>query len=79
MILVEQNTHPALVLSPRTAVLDRGRIIYDSPSETLKRDPERLHRLIGGGLNLVLKRKGRITYTCAEYVLNTEVHHGESA
>jgi branched-chain amino acid transport system ATP-binding protein len=49
MILVEQNTRLALDISPRTAVLDRGRIVYDGPSETLKRDPDRLHRLIGVG------------------------------
>jgi branched-chain amino acid transport system ATP-binding protein len=49
MILVEQNTRLALDISPRTAVLDRGRIVYDGPSETLKRDPEKLHRLIGVG------------------------------
>jgi branched-chain amino acid transport system ATP-binding protein len=49
MILVEQNTRLALDISPRTAVLDRGRIVYDGPSEALKRDPEKLHRLIGVG------------------------------
>ncbi len=49
MILVEQNTRVALDISPRTAVLDRGRIVYDGPSETLKRDPDKLHRLIGVG------------------------------
>jgi branched-chain amino acid transport system ATP-binding protein len=49
MILVEQNTRLALDISPRTAVLDRGRIVYDGPSEALKRDPDKLHRLIGVG------------------------------
>jgi branched-chain amino acid transport system ATP-binding protein len=49
MILVEQNTRVALDISPRTAVLDRGRIVYDGPSETLKRDLDKLHRLIGVG------------------------------
>jgi branched-chain amino acid transport system ATP-binding protein len=49
MILVEQNTRLALDISPRTAVMDRGRIVYDGPSEDLKRDPEKLHRLIGVG------------------------------
>ncbi|HEU5276531.1 MAG TPA: ABC transporter ATP-binding protein [Xanthobacteraceae bacterium] len=49
MIVVEQNTRLALDISPRTAVMDRGRIVYDGPSEDLKRDPERLHRLIGVG------------------------------
>lgn len=49
MIVVEQNTRLALDLSPRTVVMDRGRIVFDGPSEDLKRDPERLHRLIGVG------------------------------
>ena len=37
----------ALELSPRTVVLDRGRIVYDGPSRTLKEDPAALDRLIG--------------------------------
>ena len=49
MILVEQNTRLALDISPRTAVMDRGRIVFDGPSEELKRDPDKLHRLIGVG------------------------------
>jgi branched-chain amino acid transport system ATP-binding protein len=49
LILVEQNTRLALDISPRTAVMDRGRIVYDGPSEDLRRDPDRLHRLIGVG------------------------------
>ena len=49
MIVVERNTCLALDISPRTAVMDRGRIVYDGPSEDLKCNPERLHRLIGVG------------------------------
>ncbi len=49
MIVVEQNTRLALDLSPRTAVMDRGRIVYDGPSAELRRDAEKLHRLIGIG------------------------------
>jgi len=49
MILVEQNTRLALDISPRTAVMDRGRIVFDGPSDELKRDAEKLHRLIGVG------------------------------
>jgi branched-chain amino acid transport system ATP-binding protein len=49
MILVEQNTRLALDISPRTAVMDRGRIVFDGPSDELRRDPEKLHRLIGVG------------------------------
>ena len=47
MIVVEQNTRLALDISPRTAVMDRGRIVYDGPSATLKRDADKLHQLIG--------------------------------
>jgi branched-chain amino acid transport system ATP-binding protein len=49
MILVEQNTRLALDISPRTAVMDRGRIVFDGASDELKRDPDRVHRLIGVG------------------------------
>ena len=49
MIVVEQNTRLALDISPRTAVMDRGRIVFDGPSDELKRDAEKLHRLIGVG------------------------------
>ncbi len=47
LLLVEQNTRLALDISPRTVVMDRGRIVYDGPSETLNSEPERLERLIG--------------------------------
>ena len=47
LILVEQNTRLALDISPRTAVMDRGRLVYDGPSETLKNDTARLDQLIG--------------------------------
>jgi branched-chain amino acid transport system ATP-binding protein len=49
MILVEQNTRLALDISPRTAVMDRGRIVFDGASDELKRDPDKLHQLIGVG------------------------------
>jgi branched-chain amino acid transport system ATP-binding protein len=49
LILVEQNTRLALDISPRTAVMDRGRIVFDGASDELKCDPEKLHRLIGVG------------------------------
>ena len=49
MIVVEQNTRLALDISPRTAVMDRGRVVFDGASDELKRDPEKLHRLIGVG------------------------------
>jgi branched-chain amino acid transport system ATP-binding protein len=46
IVLVEQNSRVALQFSERTAVLDRGRIVYDGPSERLRSDPEFLARLI---------------------------------
>ncbi len=47
LILVEQNTRLALDIAPRAVVMDRGRIVYDGASETLRRDPGRLEQLIG--------------------------------
>jgi len=47
LLLVEQNIRLALAVSRRTAVMDRGRIVYDGASETLKSNPEMLERLIG--------------------------------
>ena len=47
LILVEQNTRLALDISPRAVVMNRGRIVYDGASETLRRDPARLDALIG--------------------------------
>jgi branched-chain amino acid transport system ATP-binding protein len=47
IILVEQNSRVALTFSPRTVILDHGRIVYDGESEPLRADPERLAKLIG--------------------------------
>ena len=47
LIVVEQNTRLALEISPRTVVLDRGRVVYDGSSATLKEDAAKLQRLIG--------------------------------
>jgi branched-chain amino acid transport system ATP-binding protein len=47
IILVEQNTRLALDLAARAVVMDRGRIVYDGLSETLRTDPEKLEQLIG--------------------------------
>jgi len=47
LIVVEQNTRLALSIAPRTVIMDRGRVIYDGASETLKDDPEMLERMIG--------------------------------
>jgi branched-chain amino acid transport system ATP-binding protein len=47
MILVEQNTRLALDIAPRAVVMDRGRIVFDGASETLRNDPAKLEQLIG--------------------------------
>jgi branched-chain amino acid transport system ATP-binding protein len=47
LLLVEQNTRIALDVSPRTVVMDRGRIVYDGPSETLREDAAKLDQLFG--------------------------------
>jgi branched-chain amino acid transport system ATP-binding protein len=53
LVLVEQNTRLALAAAPRTIVMDRGRIVYDGTSETLRGNPDMLERMIG-----VSKRPG---------------------
>ncbi|MEI9805106.1 MAG: ABC transporter ATP-binding protein [Pseudolabrys sp.] len=47
IVLVEQNTRLALDLAPRAVVMDRGRIVYDGASATLRNDPAKLEHLIG--------------------------------
>ena len=47
LVLVEQNTRLALDVSPRTVVMDRGRIVYDGPSETLRQRCRQARSLIG--------------------------------
>jgi branched-chain amino acid transport system ATP-binding protein len=47
LILVEQNSRLALDIAPRVAVMDRGQIVYDGDSATLRNDPVRLEQLIG--------------------------------
>jgi branched-chain amino acid transport system ATP-binding protein len=47
IILVEQNSRVALNFSPRTVILDKGRIVYDGESAPLSADAERLAKLIG--------------------------------
>src|SRR5512136_1748126 len=46
-VLVAQNSRLALDIAPRAVVMDRGRSIYDGPSETLRNDPAKLEQLIG--------------------------------
>jgi branched-chain amino acid transport system ATP-binding protein len=47
IILVEQNARVALTFSPRTIILDKGRMVYDGESQPLRADPEHLAKLIG--------------------------------
>ena len=47
LILVEQNARLALDISPRAVVMDRGHVVYDGASESLRRDPVKLEQLIG--------------------------------
>jgi branched-chain amino acid transport system ATP-binding protein len=47
LVLVEQNSRLALEISPRTVVMNRGRILFDGASAALRDDPERLNALIG--------------------------------
>ena len=47
IVLVEQNSRVAFEFSDRSVVLDKGRIVYDGASATLREDPERLAQLIG--------------------------------
>ncbi len=47
MIVVEQNSRLALSIAPRAVVMDRGRIVYDGNSATLRNDPARLEGYIG--------------------------------
>ncbi len=47
MVLVEQNTRIALAFSERTIVMDRGHIVYDGDSDTLRKDEAMLDGLIG--------------------------------
>jgi branched-chain amino acid transport system ATP-binding protein len=47
IILVEQNSRVAFEFSSRTIVMNKGRIVYDGGSDTLRGDAARLHQLIG--------------------------------
>src|SRR5262249_7544370 len=44
LLLVEQNSRLALDISPRTVVMNRGRIVYDGASATLRQDAAQLDR-----------------------------------
>jgi branched-chain amino acid transport system ATP-binding protein len=46
IIVVEQHAKLALSLTKHAIVLDRGRIVHQSDSDTLRNDPDTLHRLV---------------------------------
>jgi len=46
VIVVEQHAKLALSLTKSAIVLDRGRVVHRSDSESLRRDPDLLHRLV---------------------------------
>jgi branched-chain amino acid transport system ATP-binding protein len=46
VIIVEQHAKLALSLTRHALVLDRGRVVHRSDSESLLRDPDTLHRLV---------------------------------
>ena len=47
ILLVEQHARRALDFAETAIILDRGRIVYDGASVTLRGDPDRLAALIG--------------------------------
>jgi branched-chain amino acid transport system ATP-binding protein len=47
MVLVEQHARLALEFAPQVAVLNRGRVVYRGPSQTLLNDTNRLTELVG--------------------------------
>jgi branched-chain amino acid transport system ATP-binding protein len=47
IILVEQNSRVAFEFSNRSVVMNKGQIVYDGDSGTLRKDADRLHQLIG--------------------------------
>jgi branched-chain amino acid transport system ATP-binding protein len=47
IILVEQNSRVALSFSPRTVVMNKGRIVYDGASAALRDDAALLESYLG--------------------------------
>ena len=43
VLLIEQFAHLALGLASHAMVLERGRLVFDGPSETLRQRPDILH------------------------------------
>ncbi len=46
-IIVEQNARKILALADRVVILERGAIVHDASSETLKSDPATLEKFLG--------------------------------
>jgi len=46
-IIVEQNAQKILGLADRVVILDRGAIVHDADSRSLKADPAVLERYLG--------------------------------
>jgi branched-chain amino acid transport system ATP-binding protein len=46
IVVVEQHAKLALALTRTAIVLDRGRVVHRSDSESLLHDPDKLHRLV---------------------------------
>ena len=49
LLMVEQHARIALDFTENAVILDRGAIVYNGPSATLRGDPERLAELVGVG------------------------------
>jgi branched-chain amino acid transport system ATP-binding protein len=49
ILLVEQHARRALAFADHAVILDRGRIVYDGDSASLREAPERLAALMGVG------------------------------
>ena len=49
LLIVEQRIETVLAIGERCLVMDRGRIVHDEAAATLRREPQRLARLVGFG------------------------------
>jgi branched-chain amino acid transport system ATP-binding protein len=47
LLIVEQRIETVLTIGDRCLIMDRGQIIHDEPMATLRREPQRLARLVG--------------------------------
>ena len=49
LLIVEQRIETVLAIGERCLVMDRGCIVHDEAAATLRREPQRLARLVGFG------------------------------